>query len=303
MSLSHEASTVRVAGMSLQELTENDKKCCVSMLFGMMRLQRARNKDTFPGANPVSIERSMIPKLREDYVAAAKTDGERFLMMAVTIRKVKVCVFVDRAMRFFIMPGQLPTMAFENSLLDGELVEYPDGAWNFLVFDCIYLSGLDIASHKFTTRLALVESWLLDIGEGLTGIKVAVKQFVPVGTGQIPDNVAPVDGVVFVPNRAPYVCFKNDNLFKWKADRQHTVDFKVEENRLCVLSKTKLVEKDRLHPDDKYKTGVIVECKYSSEGWRVVRPRPDKAHPNDLYVYSKTVLNIQEDIQRSELGV
>lgn len=306
MSLAHKDAGVEVAGQKVHELTGDDRKLGVSMLFGMMKLQRARNRDQFPGANPVSIERCMIPRLRaEKYVATAKTDGERFLMMAVTLRKVKVCLFIDRAMRMFIMPGSLPTMAFENSLLDGELVQCQDQTWHYLVFDCIYLSGLDLASHRFSSRLWLVKEWLADVGSGLSGVRIAVKKFVAVASGQrvAEEQRMPIDGLIFVPEATPYVCFKHDTLFKWKADRQHTVDFRAQDNKLCVLSKNKLVEKAKIHPDDSAANGAIVECRYDGKQWRVVKVRNDKSSPNDLYVYSKTLLNIQEDIQRSELGV
>lgn len=294
-----------LAGASRQELVNEDKKACVAMLFSMMKLQRARNRDVFPGSNPVSIERAMIPRLTaEDYRAAAKSDGERFLLMAVTLRKVKLCVVVDRAMRMFIAPGCLPTMAFENSLIDGELVCSPAGAWTFMVFDCVYLSGLDISTHPFAYRLQLVEHWLLDIGDGLAGIGVKVKRFACVGRERLHrEEGMPEDGIIFVPNNRPYVCYKNEHLLKWKANQAHTVDFRVTDGKLCVLSKSKLVEKDRVHPEDRAAEGSIVECQLVQGCWRVVKARHDKTMPNDLFVFQKTVLNIQEDIQRGELLV
>lgn len=315
--IEHEPSAVQLAGRAVQELTGDTKKHCVSMFFSMMKLQRARNRDVFPGANPVSIERSMIPQLTgEDYRAAPKSDGSRYMLMAVTVKKVKVCLFVDRAMRVSIMPGSLPTMAFDNTLLDGEVV-YSGGSWRYLVFDCIYLSGLDLSTHPFAVRLQLVRHWLLDIGDGLVGVTVEVKRFCKVGCERLgapnggadtcvnggADTSVPEDGIIFVPNNRPYVPYKNDHLFKWKSNRLHTVDFKVAGRKLLVLSKGKLMEKAVMHPSDDAAEGSIVECTWEKGVWRVLKTRNDKTAPNDLFVLSRTLVNIQEDIQREELMV
>jgi len=298
-------STVQIAGFQRHELTGDDKKTCVGMLFSMMKLQRARNKDAFPGSNPVSIERSMIPRLNaESYWAAQKTDGERALLMAVTLKNDRLCVMVDRAMRMFIIPGELPTSSFESSLMDGEIVKYADGTWMYLIFDCVHLAGIDISTHQFTTRLDLVRSWLLDIGRGLENLKVELKKFAEVGSEVLPvEEGMPEDGLIFVPEFRPYGCYKNESLMKWKTKQKNTVDFKVQEQKLMVLSKSKLVEKAKLHADDVAMTGDIVECHLHAGIWRVLKKRHDKTMPNDLYVMNKTVLNIQEDIQRCELGI
>lgn len=303
--IEHELSAVQVAGRAIQELTGDTKKQCVSMFFSMMKLQRARNRDVFPGSNPVSIERSMIAQLTaEDYRAAPKSDGSRFMLMAVTVRKVKLCLLVDRSMRVFIMPGTLPTMAFDNTLLDGEMV-CSGTSWRYLVFDCIYLSGLDLSTHPFAVRLELVNHWLLDIGDGLAGVAVEVKRFCKVGCQKLDSDSSsvPEDGIIFVPNKRPYVPYKNDHLFKWKSDRMHTVDFKVVNGKLCVLSKGKLIEKAVMQPGDRAAEGSIVECTCQKGVWRVLKTRNDKTAPNDLFVLSRTVVNIQEDIQREELMV
>lgn len=297
---------VQVAGVTRQQLVGDDKKACIGMLFSMMKLQRARNRDAFPGSNPVSIERATLPKLSHTaYMASAKTDGVRMLLMAVTLRKQRLCLVVDRSMRMFVLPGHLPTMSFEGSLLDGEVVRFStDGSWRFLIFDCVYLSGLDLASQPFSRRLDFARSWLEDIGPGLDGMTVSVKRFAAVGHEQLPvEPGMPDDGLIFVPEHQAYTPFRNDGLLKWKANQLHTVDFKVEKGKLMVLSKSRLVEKGSLHPSDEASEGAVVECRLDGEQWRVVKVREDKTAPNDQFVLGKTVLNIQENIQRDELGV
>ena len=304
-SIEIEACELPLANRFSQQLTGQDKKACVGMLFSMMSLQRARNRDAFPGANPVSIERAVLPKLfNEMYWASAKTDGNRILLMAVTLKGRKLCVMVDRSMRMYVVTGSLPTMSFESSLLDGELVEFADGRWRYLVFDCIYLAGLSLGAYPFSKRMMFVESWLQDLGQGLDDLEVRVKRFAVVGRDTLPfEDGMPDDGLIFVPEFQPYSCYRNDSLLKWKAHQQHTVDFRVEQNKLMVLSKSRLVEKAKLHQDDKVADGSIVECQLTGKDWRVVKVRTDKTAPNDQFVLGKTIDNIKENIQRCELGV
>lgn len=299
------ASTTPLAGRARQELTGATKKACTAMLLNMVKVQRGRAV-LFPGSNPVSIERASIPALQqEEYWVAAKTDGQRALLLAVTAGGRRLCVVVDRAMRMFVVPGTLPTVGFEGSLLDGEVVQARDGLWRFLAFDSPHLSGVNLAHSPFSVRMAFVRAWLCDAGAGPDGLRLEAKRFVPYGTRLADEGDLPSDGLIFMPEAPPYVPFRSDKLFKWKAGQQHTVDFQVDRGRLMVLNRGKLVEKSRLHPDDDRPElqGAVVECGLAGGAWRVHRLRPDKAAPNDAYVYGKTNLNIQENITRSEFNV
>ena len=40
--------------------------------------------------------------------------------MAIILQGKKMCILVDRALRMFVVAGELPTVGFEGSLLDGE---------------------------------------------------------------------------------------------------------------------------------------------------------------------------------------
>ena len=289
-------------------LIGDDRKACCTMLFNMLKLQRARNRDVFPGANPVSIERGHIANLHvERYWVAPKTDGDRALLMTVTHKSVKLSLLIDRSMNMYIATGNFPTSSFDNSLLDGELVKMPDSTWRYLVFDCIYLAGIDLSSHKFSVRLDMVRSWMEDMGTGPDGMVIDVKTFAVVGGGSIPAHQGmPDDGLIFVPEHKPYGCYRNDHLLKWKPAGHHTVDFQVgDSDKLLVASKSKLIEKGHLHVADRQgvEKGQIVECRLVGQDWRVVRVRHDKVAPNDQYVLGKTVLNMQENIQRSEFRI
>lgn len=301
-----ELSKFTIAGFHKHELVGQDKKACLSMLFNMMSLQRARNRDTFPGANPVSMDRADLCRLfTTPYWVAPKTDGNRFLLMAVVVRGQKLAVLVDRAMRFFVVPGCLPAVSFNNSLIDGELIyDLDTDGWVYVVFDCIYLAGIRLASHPFSVRLEAAHSWMQDMGDGLRNISVRMKAFTRVGDGAPQGKCGLAsDGLIFVAEDQPYLCHRNDTLLKWKANQQHSVDFKCGRGKLFVGSKGKMVEKAAIHPEDAHMTseGAIVECLLQEGEWRVAKVRTDKSIPNDLFVMTKTLQNIEENIQYEEL--
>lgn len=294
-----------VAGLPRCELVGASKRACTTLLLNMVKVQRGRAAQ-FPGSNPVSIERAMLPALtREPYWAAAKTDGQRMFLLAATVNGMRLCVLVDRTLRMFLLGGSLPTLGFDGSLLDGELVQASCGSWFFYVFDAPHLSGLHLAGAPFSSRMAFARAWLLDAGGGPDGVELVAKRFAAYGRERValPEDV-PTDGLVFVPEHHPYVPFRNDKLLKWKARRLHTVDFQVDGDRLLVLNRGKLVEKARLHAADARPElqGRIVECGMAAGAWRVARVREDKAAPNDAYVHGKTVLNIDEDIALEEFS-
>lgn len=302
MTLELSPETFEVGAVRVKELIGNDKKACVNLLFNMVKIQRGRV--AFPGSNPVSIERAAIAQLTaEPYWVAPKTDGQRMMVLAVTHKTHRLCLMVDRALRVFVVPGELPTFGFVGSLLDGELIRRTDGSWVFLVFDTTHLSGLPLGNHPFSVRMAFAGSWLRDVGKGPASMAMELKQFTPYGRPVAPSTDVCTDGLVFVPENEGYTAFRTDKLFKWKADGQHTVDFQVQGRKLMVLTRGKLVEKGKLHPDDRAAEGSIVECQMVAGGWRVVKARPDKTTPNDSFVHRKTVLNIEENIQRSEFLV
>lgn len=299
------SSRPAVAGLYLQELCEDDKATCLDLLLNMTRTKNKRDR-VFPGTNPVSIERCMIPSLSaEMYWAAAKTDGERFLLMAVIVKGRPLALFVDRSLRMLVLGGELSTAAFENSLVDGELVRLLDGSWVFLIFDAIYLSGIFVGHLPFSARLTFAKAWLQDSGRGLSGFALDVKHFVKYGRDKIGRSaIIPEDGLIFVPENESYKTLRNDKLLKWKADGCHTVDFKVEGNKLMILQRNKLVEKAKVgtHEYD----GCIVEClpaEPSAKHWTILKTREDKSKPNEAHVFNKTVLNFKEDIKREEFLV
>jgi hypothetical protein len=151
-------------------------------------------------------------------------------------------------------------------------------------------------------------------------VTVRVKQFYPMrDMREYLDTVAPtithgIDGYVFTPEHHPVCSGTHFAMFKWKERYENTVDFHVSKNlrelrvakgrtllvlpereaRLVVPNKALEKEIRRLAP-------CVVECRWSQRNvWSAVLVRKDKTHPNNYLTYSKTLLNIQEDIQIDE---
>ena len=62
-------------------------------------------KGIFPGCQPISIERKHFNILeKNDYVVCEKTDGTRYMMIAIQFGNQRVCVFINRALEMFTVP-------------------------------------------------------------------------------------------------------------------------------------------------------------------------------------------------------
>ena len=82
------------------------------------------SKDYFPGPQPISIEYKHFPILKgAEYLVCEKTDGERYMMVALMFEGKKKCVFVNRSFNMFEVPINLKKSAYEGTILDGELYE------------------------------------------------------------------------------------------------------------------------------------------------------------------------------------
>ncbi len=66
------------------------------------------SKEYFPGPQPISVEYKHFPIIKKgDYVVCEKTDGERYMMVALYFEGKKKCIFVNRAFNMFQVPINL----------------------------------------------------------------------------------------------------------------------------------------------------------------------------------------------------
>lgn len=123
------------------------------------------NRNSFPGAQPVSFKRSDIYNLYlKDYVVCEKSDGVRALLLAAS----GGIYLTGRNDEVHYLPMKLPLRgnlveAQHITLLDGEIVVDDiddDGVrvqrTRFMCYDGLYVHGRKLASHNLMERLSIV---------------------------------------------------------------------------------------------------------------------------------------------------
>jgi hypothetical protein len=245
----------------------------------MINKFRENMADQFIGGMPVQMEKGCIKQLFRTtisntlaYSVTLKVDGERFLMMVGLDSQV---VFIDRSTNIFYLINSFNERArFPGIkapfLLDGELVQHPNGEYEYLVFDVLFYPNQ--ANVLTTYMYSNYEYRYLVAHECVTlinkytfnGFNVSLKQWFPITDILITKNfykyiadatndyrakrkipLLKADGLIFQPNDGPYIPFRewngyNNVQFKWKPPEELTIDFKilVTGKRWILLTKT-----------------------------------------------------------------
>ena len=275
----------------------------------------------FPGPQPVSIERKDLPLLfSKDYWVCAKSDGLRFLLVFVQINNKNLCLLVNRKNDMYLVKTRVWKSAFVGgTVLDGELVCDKDtGKLEYLVYDATVVSGTSAVKLTHSQRMDMALRMVEFVRE--PSVCVRVKEFYPVSDMRsYVERVTPtmnhgVDGYVFTPEHHSVCSGTHFAMFKWKEQFENTVDFHVSKDlRQLRIAKGKMlmevVEARNMlvFPDKVLEREVrklapcIVECRATKDKkWCAVLVRKDKTYPNNYLTYSKTLLNIQENIQLDE---
>ena len=119
----------------------NDYWACILQLWRL-----PSHISHFPGANPMSIEKSDFPRLsEEDYLVALKTDGVRHLLLLTTKPNSAepIAIMIDRTKRMYEIEIWANEDFFEHgSLYDGELV-WEQNVLVYVVFDAFTQRAFD----------------------------------------------------------------------------------------------------------------------------------------------------------------
>jgi mRNA capping enzyme, catalytic domain/mRNA capping enzyme, C-terminal domain len=256
--------------------------------------------ERFPGPQPISIERVHFPILKhEPYMVCEKTDGVRHMLVCFEFENRKYCLLVNRAFEYKYTTLAVP----RGTILDGELL-----GDEYLVYDAVMIRGQDVKSMNLLKRLEMAKS--LQIPKTPGNVKVKVKQMYSLQDIRHVNLTPHSDGLIFTPQCDPVRIGTHEKLFKWKPN--NTIDFLVQQygdtdgtpvyglhiqgfmvkplTRSCAMGK-----------DPKEFDGKIVECEYGKNGWSIMKVRTDKTYPNNRRTYERTIVNIRENIQLSEL--
>ena len=260
--------------------------------------------DRFPGPQPVSIESRHFPLLKKQpYFLCEKTDGVRHLLVSIA----DGVFLINRALVQTPVRGvRIP----KETLLDGDLVESKNGKFIFVIHDAVRVKGEDIRLGPLDARLdkarGLVKGIIKTAG---APFEIRVKTMIRLEQAREFPSLESfdyeTDGVVLTPVKEPIRTGTHETMFKWKPRDRITIDFELRMgNELYIQERGKPIRMAEMHLGNKrpdLATGAIVECGYGDLGWFVEKVRTDKAHPNNLRTYERTIVNLQEAIKLPEL--
>ena len=267
-----------------------------------------------PGPNPVSLERENMPKLKNGYVVAEKTDGIRFMMCCVRLYDIKLCIIVDRAMTVYLLPLKcIPRVLFQGSIFDGEITVNKAGTPVFVLFDAVVLSGITVSQLPLSDRLVVMQRSLRSFrAHANDPVSLIFKKWIPLNAPDVRERLAKAeaqyhcDGVVLMPTTDPVIYGRHFSFYKLKPYGTHTVDFVVLDAKgtigiyapdvgknvpICQIDITKQL----------FLIGTVVECAYEHGKWHALHARFDKNTANDMLTYQKTLRNIAENIAVEEI--
>ena len=256
----------------------------------------------FPGPQPVSIERRHFPWLkRQPYFVCEKTDGVRQFL----ISNEDGVFIVNRAFQMEPVKIRIP----KDTLLDGELVKLKNEKMAFVVHDAVLVKGENLMDHPLDQRLAKASGVVKTIIKTATApFEVKVKKMYRLFEESIPDLDSfpyETDGIVMTPINEPIRMGTHETMFKWKPRNRITIDFQLKNGtELFVQDRGELYKESELHLRHQRKDlpdGAIVECGYGDLGWFVEKVRTDKTYANNRRTYFRTIVNIRENIQLSEI--
>ena len=257
--------------------------------------------ERFPGPQPVSIERRHFPLLkRQPYLVCEKTDGVRHFLVSF-----EGGVFiVNRAFHCEPVKIRVP----KDTLLDGELVQFKNKKWGFMVYDAVIIKGESLLNFPLNLRLEKARAVIKGIIKTAQApFEIKVKNMTDLrDIKSFPDLNSfdyETDGLVFTPVEEPIRMGTHETMFKWKPRDRITIDFQLKNGRdLFVQDRGVPFKEAELHiryredlPD-----GTIVECGYGDLGWVVEKVRSDKTHANNRRTYFRTIINIRENIELHE---
>jgi len=130
----------------------------------------------FPGPNPISLERNDLTRLRnEDFLAALKTDGVRYLLIMTTKPNSTepISLMIDRTLNMYEIEIWANEEYFYNGcLLDGELVWNNSEELQFIIFDVVLLKGINCIEMNYRDRLEIIHDHVLNVDENQEDVTI-----------------------------------------------------------------------------------------------------------------------------------
>lgn len=293
-------------GFECNALVEPTKS---EVLHQIHDMTRRLSNGKFPGPNPCSLEKADLKKLvPSDNWLCEKTDGIRVLLVCLLYQGHNLAVLVTRGWDVYVCGiRNCPKVLFQASMFDGELVRRDD-RWCWLGFDAIMVAGIPVWSLPLSERLAAAargfKNYLPDARDRFViEFKKYFRKFEEYEE-YLAQVTHPVDGTIITPEDAGIVVGRHQGLLKLKDSGKHTVDFEFrhpntlhvyDPQRRCSVQVATLTRVDGLTD------GCIVEACMQGTEWVPVLIRTDKTTANDMLTYTKTLVNIKENLMLQDV--
>jgi len=302
-------SPASIGDFACNAVVDPDKKALVDQIRDLVKGLSPQGR--FPGPNPCSLERADLTRIQSgDNWLCEKTDGIRVLLVFVVYQGTNVACLVTRAWDVYVVGvRKCPKVLFQGTLFDGELVNI-GGQWTWLGFDAVMVCGIPVHSLPLSQRLRAAEKSLVDYARHPSDrMAIEFKKYFRVFSEyahHLRHTKHPVDGTIVTPEDAPVVLGRHVALYKLKDSQKHTVDFEFQgpdvlrvydpERRASVPVATLAPVPAHLRP------GCILEASWvTATTWDMVLVREDKTTSNDMLTYTKTLVNIRENLGLADL--
>ena len=203
---------------SMVLVTINETKKVVDAIKGLFRT------DSFPGPQPVTLDRRHLPMITNGYNVTDKADGLRCLLY---VNKGPIYL-VDASWRVYATGLTSPVKV----VLDGEWIR--QGQKNaFYAFDILSAASLPFLANEEGGRWAAMRDAVTELAKVKPTLVIRIKEFLKgdAAAATILDTPKDyvTDGLIFTPDRAtlPVGGRTWDAQLKWKPPQDNTVDFMV----------------------------------------------------------------------------
>lgn len=303
------------------------RHCCALCKFG----SNGPNL-TFPGAQPVSMDRNNINLLKENrYRVSWKADGCRFMLY---IRDEGNIFFLNRRLELWRVNGmRFPVhnnlnVHLTDTLVDGEMITDSVNGQKiprFLIYDVISINGRIVAQENFDNRCGIIKNHIVGarqkakkamlIDSNCEPFKVADKGFFCLHHTRKTWSLEVFhekDGLIFQPVDAPYTGGTCNNILKWKPPSLNSVDFKIiineERQAGCLPEELVCLHVSSIpNPFIKFKPARDQKAEYASynkkicemtldmktKRWKILRERTDKTTANSFETARSVMHSIQ----------
>jgi SAM-dependent methyltransferase len=251
---------------------------------------------------PISFKKEHLGKIN-NYAVGIKYDGERALIV-ITEDDPPQAVFSRKIIKLSGIPRMKKT------IIDCEFFE---GKYN--CFDLLFYLDEDIRNEPYQKRYSKLKKVVGEINNGNIILKETLFKWDKKSLYKFyKSNEKENDGLIFTPP-GNY----REKVLKWKPVHELTIDVNIINGKMYSAANKKFIQEHNLnitgnnldisnigmgfnyHLIDKEPRNGIYEVYYTGDGFKIKRSRPDKIHPNSIYVMQEILEIIKNPVLESDI--